>query len=159
MRISDWSSDVCSSDLHAVRTFLAKRAADEIGRKNDSDDLFATIGGCDDQLEHAVEDIGNDRCVVAFPQQGLPGLDAVIPAEFAEQRQFLGIEACADRPVTDDAGGTVGNPSALSDYAARGQKRRSKERLGQAAVAPGAGRTALGTEGRQKSRKAAPQSP
>src|SRR3546814_18368796 len=84
MRISDWSSDVCSSDLvlqvgvrarefvealavedahlaighrgHAVRTFLAKRAADEIGRKNDSDDLFATIGGCDDQLEHRSEE-------------------------------------------------------------------------------------------------------
>src|SRR3546814_5376750 len=56
------------------------------------------------------------------------GLDAVIPAEFAEQRQFFGIEACADRPVTDDAGGTVGHPSAIIDYAARGKRRRSKER-------------------------------
>src|SRR3546814_13540381 len=110
MRMCDWSSDVWSSDLfvealavedahlasghrgHAVRTFLAKRAADEIGRKNDSDDLFATIGGCDDQLEHAVEDIGNDRCVVAFPQQGLPGLDAVIPAEFRSEERRVGKE-------------------------------------------------------------------
>src|SRR3546814_8271661 len=58
------------------------------------------------------------------------GLDAVIPAEFAEPRQFFGIEACADRPVTDDAGGTVGHPSAIIDYAARGKRRRSKERLG-----------------------------
>src|SRR3546814_9005653 len=29
MRISDWSSDVCSSDLHAVAAMLGKRARDD----------------------------------------------------------------------------------------------------------------------------------
>src|SRR3546814_20398351 len=87
------------------------------------------------------------------------GLDAVIPAEFAEQRQFFGIEACADRPVTDDAGGTVGHPSAIIDYAARGKRRRSKERLGHAEVAPGAGRPAIGPQRRKNSRNAAAHSP
>src|SRR3546814_19438627 len=33
MRISDWSSDVCSSDLCAVGAFAAGRLADAIGRR------------------------------------------------------------------------------------------------------------------------------
>src|SRR3546814_1452758 len=126
VRISDWSSDVCSSDLgvcareiveafavedadlgighrgHAVGAFLAERAADEIGRKDDADDLLAPVGGRDDQLQHALQHIGDDRGVIALPQQGMARLDAMIPSEFAEQRQFVGIEAWADGPVTED---------------------------------------------------------
>src|SRR3546814_16233473 len=34
MRISDWSSDVCSSDLHGQRAEDARRVAAEVGRRD-----------------------------------------------------------------------------------------------------------------------------
>src|SRR3546814_7372281 len=40
MRISDWSSDVCSSDLHVVRQACAQRFAQAVARWP-----FARLGG------------------------------------------------------------------------------------------------------------------
>ena len=104
----------------AVRAFLAERAADEIRRKNDADDLLAPVGGRDDQFEHAFEDIGDHRCVVAFPEQRLARLDALLAPHLAEQQQLLGIEARTDRAVSHDAGCTVGHAVRLAECAAFG---------------------------------------
>src|SRR3546814_19427609 len=84
-------------------------------------------------------------------------LDAMIPSEFAEQRQFVGIEACADRPVTDDAGGTVGHPSAIIECGVRGKG--VDDCGGHAERTPGAGRTAIGTQTSRNTRNAAAHRP
>src|SRR3546814_12025880 len=99
-------------------------------RSTRTDTLFPYTTLFRSQLQHALQHIGDDRGVIALPQQGMARLDAMIPSEFAEQRQFVGIEACADRPVTDDAGGTVGHPSAIIDCGVRGKgdDDRSEER-------------------------------
>src|SRR3546814_20452039 len=82
---------------HAVGAFLAERAADEIGRKDDADDLLAPVGGRDDQLQHALQHIGDDRGVIALPQQGMARLDPMIPPEFDEPRTFVAIKAWPNR--------------------------------------------------------------
>src|SRR3546814_6449106 len=52
MRISDWSSDVCSSDLHAVRVFGASAYnAQEILASRDTYDLIVERGEQDKASE------------------------------------------------------------------------------------------------------------
>src|SRR3546814_17792909 len=57
MRISDWSSDVCSSDLHATgidetpaaRALAARHEAWAAQMPSDVDDLWAFVGDLDDE--------------------------------------------------------------------------------------------------------------
>src|SRR3546814_18786813 len=60
MRISDWSSDVCSSDLIHGRIFHVIRDAATVGTVN----WFVHAGGADDQVQNGVQ-IGLSAAIVA----------------------------------------------------------------------------------------------
>src|SRR3546814_13700405 len=63
MRISDWSSDVCSSDLHGQRAEDARRVAAEVGRRDVAGAQRAAVVA---QAGVAAGDRGADRPRPAF---------------------------------------------------------------------------------------------
>src|SRR3546814_8937535 len=83
MRISDWSSDVCSADLHAFRKALAQRLAQ----------LLARIGG--DQIGRTL----GHRLVKPFAETG----DRRQGRELLEVRQFAGqvVNHPLDQEITE----------------------------------------------------------
>ena len=63
---------------HAVRAFLAKGAADEIGREYDADNLFPAICCRNAEFENTGNDIRHDQRVIALPNQCLSALYSLL---------------------------------------------------------------------------------
>src|SRR3546814_11576566 len=108
MRISDWSSDVCSSDLpHRI---------DEQARKEKRRPLGMLIGNLADAVRQGLERGGAQKRIV-FPElifhrlrddrnQRFPGVQSGFPGLFAEIPQPLvaveiGIASCRERVWTN----------------------------------------------------------
>src|SRR3546814_11546911 len=87
MRISDWSSDVCSSDLEIVREILAFGHQERGGRRNHAE----RIGfGHDPELEHS-DTIFGAECLGHRPRDiRAANHDALALAE----RRLRGVEMC-----------------------------------------------------------------
>src|SRR3546814_6151358 len=81
MRISDWSSDVCSSDLH------------EDADRDDADDL---------RPQSAAEDADREGATDAGNQVGRDGADDVVDLQLVEQRYREDDQGAAD--AADDQG-------------------------------------------------------
>src|SRR3546814_9085544 len=89
MRISDWSSDVCSSDLHGQRAEDARRVAAEVGRRDVAGAQRAAVVA---QAGVAAGDRGADRPRPAFG-------DATRDLGVGTETLLAAVEAVA-RPIT-----------------------------------------------------------
>lgn len=86
---------------------LAARAegtADEIGRVDNADNLFAPVAGAGGQLEYALDDIGDEQGIIALPHQSLTGGDGPRPADAVQRSDFLGIQHRTNGAIADEAG-------------------------------------------------------
>ena len=85
----------------------AERTSDEIGRIDHAHDLLPSIGERSRELEHAIDDIGDQERILAFPHQGLPRHQLVMTSHFTQQRDFIHIQRGTNRTVADDTGRTM----------------------------------------------------
>src|SRR3546814_3575670 len=80
MRISDWSSDVCSSDLDAVfdndKAWLSTVVA-EVARENGWDETWLN-DGVKGWLSHADSDPASKRLFRTYPSDGATGLQVFV---------------------------------------------------------------------------------
>src|SRR3546814_21013958 len=103
MRISDWSSDVCSSDLH------------EDADRDDADDL---------RPQSAAEDADREGAPDAGNQVGRDGADDVVDLQLVEQRYREDDQGAAD--AADDQGhAMVLQVGACGDGDEAGEERKS----------------------------------
>ena len=89
----------------------AEGAADEIGRIDDADDLLPAIVGAGRELEDALDHIGHQDGVVAFPDQRLASFERLAPPDPVEPFELRGIERAANRLLAHGAGIARGHRS------------------------------------------------
>src|SRR3546814_18470168 len=95
MRISDWSSDVCSSDLHVADGDDREREA--VGSAGIGIDVLRSGAA-----EAAAEDVGaNDEETVGVERQARPD-DQLPPARLAGDRVRFGGELVAGQGMADE---------------------------------------------------------
>src|SRR3546814_10879754 len=122
MRISDWSSDVCSSDLNGSAIILLLRVV-YIGGNAKGPDLIGrtqveqAIGGLARQAYGAaIDGIGVARFMIELGEQGIIGA----------QRQAA-VVARRDAPFTADIDAVLGRPHQASvREICRGRRRRTR---------------------------------
>src|SRR3546814_1637980 len=106
MRISDWSSDVCSSDLHAIGDVPAALADPVVGR-----DVIA-----DEAEDHHHDMLGNaDRVAEGGLGHRDAGLDRRVEID------MVGTDTSSERELKlvrlgDALGRQIGGPEGLGDY-------------------------------------------
>src|SRR3546814_5141866 len=90
MRISDWSSDVCSSDLYVLYT----AHWDHLGRcaPVDGDDI------CNGAVDNATGVAGLVTMAEAYKKAGAPDRSVVFLAVTAEESGLLGSKYYAENP-------------------------------------------------------------
>jgi len=102
----------------AIGAFFAERATDEIGRKDNADNLLASVRRADGKLEYAADDIGDDQRLIAFPDDGLAALHRLFAAQTTQCLQFLRREAGAYCLIADNAFGAVFHAGSVAIYSA-----------------------------------------
>ena len=83
----------------AVRRAAAEGATDEVGRIDHADNLLAPVAGRGRQFERAVDHIGDDGGVVAFPHHRLSRRDRDAPAQAIERAALILFQRSADGAV------------------------------------------------------------
>src|SRR3546814_18796102 len=126
MRISDWSSDVCSSDLQALARLqpggiVVASAANDAGAKSHEADLARIAGPLVSRSKH--------KCRVFWTQPGAGGGDATL----ATQWRTL----AAPRPIAD--GRFTSRPRVFA-WDRIDPARLEQRRVGQGCVSTGASR-------------------
>src|SRR3546814_5706659 len=92
MRISDWSSDVCSSDLSSFTQTFGWSATDVIGLSADEIGLWDASGSSLQRIERVIRERSlNNVAVVVHHKNGQP-LTCVISS-----RQKIGRASCRER--------------------------------------------------------------
>ena len=73
--------------------------AEEIGGVEQANDLFASVSGCGDELEHTRQQVAADYCLFACPSYRLAGGSSTTLAQHVERRQFPIVETAAQSSV------------------------------------------------------------
>lgn len=85
---------------YAVGAFLAEWPADEIGWKNDTDNLFTAVCGRNAEFKNTGNDICYNERVISLPNKRLPPLYGLLAAFLAESQKFIGAQPRTNGPVT-----------------------------------------------------------
>src|SRR3546814_11606621 len=97
MRISDWSSDVCSSDLRAKRVIITKDETTVVNGVGKKADIQARCGQIKAQIEETTSDYDREKLQERLAK--LAGGVAVIRVGRSEERRVgkEGVSTCRSR--------------------------------------------------------------